>query len=125
MTERKALRRRCDLPACGKQYRYKKKSSRTCSPACRQRLYMERRAARQAFEREQIEAKASARAARMVAQTAERERQVESHRQPAPAPTPSPPPAPPAPDRYTYIGPLEPPPQVVTIRYRKPYTTPI
>ena len=125
MTEKKDLRRRCDLPACGKQYRYSKASSKTCSAACRQRLYMERKAARQAFEREQLESKASARAARMVAQTAERERQVESHRQPAPAPRPPTAPPPPAPDRYTHIRPLEPPEQTVIIRYRKPYVTPI
>ena len=50
--------------------------------------------------------------------------------QPAPpAQTPAPPAPPPAQlPRQTatpHIGPLEPPPQVVTIRYRKPYTTPI
>ena len=132
MLQKKALRRRCDLTACGKLYRYSDPRSRTCSSSCRQRLYLERKKAAAQVAQEQVEAerqaKASRMAARMMART-EADMMDSRSRQSAPAPRPPtapPPPAPtPAPRRYTHIRPLEPPTQVVTIRYRKPYTTPL
>ena len=126
MTQKKALRRRCDRPACGKLYRHASASSKTCSAACRQRLYVERRQVRQ----EQLEAarqdKWERRREGMQAAAA-RERQVESNRQPAPAPRPhtAPPPPAPTPWPYTHISQPEPPEQTIIIRYRKPYTTPL
>ena len=110
MTVKRGLRRRCDLPACGKQYRYAKASSKTCSPACRQALYLQRKQIRQ----EQSQAWAKARAAAMMEQTAERERQVESNRQSAPAPRPTPTPAPPA-SGYDYPREPDPGTRVVII----------
>ena len=131
MSQKKALRRRCDRPACRKRYRYSDPRSRTCSESCRRSLNRAREKAAAQVEADQVEAErhewAQARAARMKAQ-ARTQPDMQATRASPPAPparTPAPPPAPPAPDRYTYIGPLEPPPQVVTIRYRKPYTTPI
>ena len=132
MSQKKALRRRCDRPACGKLYRYSDPRSRTCSSSCRQRLYQERKKAAAQVAQEQVEAERHDRASRMAARMlarAEADEMDSRSRQPTPAPrtpTAPPPPAPtPAPDRYTYIAPLEPEPQVVTIRYRKPYTTPL
>ena len=128
MKRTKVLRRRCDQPACGKLYRYSDPRSRTCSSSCRQRLYLERKKAAAQVAQEQVEAErheqAQARAARMQADMMDsRSRQSAPAPRPPPAP---PPPAPtPAPRRYTHIAPLEPPTQVVTIRYRKPYTTPL
>jgi hypothetical protein len=127
MKRTKALRRRCDLPACGKLYRYSDPRSRTCSSSCRQRLYLERKKAADQVAQEQNQAKADRRAAAMIEQTAERERQVLANRQSAPAPRPptaTPPPAP-TPWPYANIRKPEPLPQTVTIRYRKPYTTPL
>ena len=46
MSQNKALRRRCDLPACGKQYRYSNPRSRTCSASCRMRLFRARKKAK-------------------------------------------------------------------------------
>ena len=63
-------------------------------------------------------------AARMMART-EADMMDSRSRQSAPAPRPPTAPPPPAPRRYTHIRPLEPPSQVVAIRYRKPYTTPL
>ena len=132
MSQKKRFRRRCDRPACGKRYRYSNPRSRTCSESCRQRLYQERKKAAAQVAQEQVEAErleeAQARVARMKARTQADTNATRASQPAPPAQTPAPPappPAPPAPDRYTYIGPLEPPPQVVTIRYRKPYTTPI
>ena len=45
MKRTKALRRRCDLPACGKLYRHSDPRSRTCSAPCRLRLYRARKKA--------------------------------------------------------------------------------
>ena len=70
MKRTKTLRRRCDRPACGKQYRYSKASSRTCSSICRQRLFQERKKAAAQVAQEQLEAQAQARAARMQARYA-------------------------------------------------------
>ena len=71
MKRTKALRRRCDLTACGKLYRYSDPRSRTCSSSCRQRLYLERKKAAAQVAQEQVEAErheqAQARAARMQA----------------------------------------------------------
>ena len=132
MTQKKALRRRCDLPACGKLYRYSDPRSRTCSSRCRQRLYIARKKATAQVAEEQLEAERQAKASRMAARMMARTEAEDSlNRQPAPAPRPTtapPPPTPtpaPAPRRYTHIRPPEPKPQVVSIRYRKPYTTPI
>ncbi len=127
MKRTKALRRRCDLPACGKLYRYSDPRSRTCSATCRQRLYRARKKAADQVAQEQNEAKLSAMAAAMMEETAERERQVLANRQPAPAPrTPAAPPPPaPEPWPYTHFQPLEPPAQTVIIRYRPPYMTPL
>ncbi len=122
MKRTKALRRRCDLPACGKLYRHSDPRSRTCSATCRLRLYRAHKKAADQVAQEQIEAerqaKASAMSVRMVEQAAERERQVESNRQPAPAPRPTtaPPPPTPTPWPYTHIQPLEPKEQTVTIK---------
>ena len=48
MLRGKALRRRCDWPACGKLYRHSDPRSRTCSAACRMRLWRARQAAAKA-----------------------------------------------------------------------------
>ena len=132
MSQKKRLRRRCDRPACGKLYRYSDPRSRTCSESCRQRLYQERKKAAAQVEQEQVEAErleeAQARAARMKARTQADTNATRASQPAPPARRPHRPrrlPRQHPPDRYTYIGPLEPPPQVVTIRYRKPYTTPI
>jgi hypothetical protein len=130
MKRTKALRRRCDLPACGKLYRYSDPRSRTCSSRCRQRLYIARKKATAQVAEEQLEAerqaKASRMAARMMART-EADMMDSRSRQSAPAPRPptaTPPPAP-TPWPYANIRKPEPLPQTVTIRYRKPYTTPL
>ena len=132
MLRKKALRRRCDLTACGKLYRYSDPRSRTCSSSCRQRLYLERKKAAAQVAQEQVEAELQDKYARMLARTRARTEADEMDsrsRQSAPAPltrAATPPPAPtPAPRRHDHIRPLEPEPQTVTIRYRKPYTTPL
>ena len=56
MKRKKALRRHCDLTACGKLYRYSSSLSRTCSPSCRKRLYLERKKAAAQVEQEQNQA---------------------------------------------------------------------
>jgi hypothetical protein len=117
MKRTKALRRRCDLPACGKLYRYSDPRSRTCSSICRKRLYLERKEAADQVAQEQNQAKADRRAAAMIEQTAERERQVLANRQSAPAPRPRTAPRTPAPTPwpYTHISRPEPKPQTVII----------
>ena len=60
MEREKALRRHCDLTACGKLYRYSSSLSRTCSPSCRKRLYLERKKAAAQVEQEQNHAWADA-----------------------------------------------------------------
>ena len=67
MEREKALRRHCDLTACGKLYRYSSSLSRTCSPSCRKRLYLERKKAAAQVEQEQNQAWADATAAAMSA----------------------------------------------------------
>ena len=129
MSQKKRFRRRCDRPACGKLYRYSNPRSRTCSESCRQRLYQERKKAAAQVAQEQVEAEryeqARAMATRMQAQADMDSRSRQSAPAPRP-PTAPPPPAPtPAPRRHDHIRPLEPAPQTVTIRYRKPYTTPL
>ena len=132
MLQKKALRRRCDLTACGKLYRYSDPRSRTCSSSCRQRLYLERKKAAAQVAQEQVEAErheqAPGKGGPYAART-EADMMDSRSRQSAPAPRPPtapPPPAPtPAPRRHDHIRPLEPAPQTVTIRYRKPYTTPL
>ena len=127
MTVKRGLRRRCDLLACGKQYRYAKASSKTCSPACRQALYLQRKQIRQEQVETELHGKYARMYARMVEQTAERERQDESNRQAAPAPRPRTATPPPAETDWPWehISRPEPKPQTVIIRYRKPYVTPI
>ena len=44
----KDRRRRCDYPPCGKQYRYLRSTSKTCSDSCRTRLSKMRREAKRA-----------------------------------------------------------------------------
>ena len=44
----KDRRRRCDYPPCGKQYRYSRSTSKTCSDSCRTRLSKMRREAKRA-----------------------------------------------------------------------------
>ena len=89
--QKKALRRRCDLTACGKLYRYSDPRSRTCSSSCRQRLYLERKKAAAQVAQEQVEAErheqAQARAARMQART-QADMMDSRSRQSAPAPRP-------------------------------------
>ena len=131
MSQKKRFRRRCDRPACGKLYRYSNPRSRTCSESCRQRLYQERKKAAAQVEQEQVEAErleeAQARVARMKARTQADTNATRASQPAPPAQTPAPPAQTPAPTPwpYTHISRPEPPPQVVTIRYRKPYTTPI
>ena len=40
----KTLRSRCTNPKCGEQYRHEQASSQTCSDACRQAVYRQRKA---------------------------------------------------------------------------------
>ena len=47
----KDRRRRCDYPPCGKQYRYLRSTSKTCSDSCRTRLSKMRREAKRAAAR--------------------------------------------------------------------------
>ena len=117
MKRKKALRRHCDLTACGKLYRYSSSLSRTCSPSCRKELYLERKKAADQVAQEQNQAKADRRAAAMIEQTAERERQALANRQSAPAPRPRTAPRTPAPTPwpYTHISRPEPKPQTVII----------
>ena len=65
MKRTKALRRRCDQPACGKLYRYSDPRSRTCSSSCRQRLCRSRKKAADQVAQEQVEAKLHGKYARM------------------------------------------------------------
>ena len=116
MLRTKALRRRCDLPACGKLYRHSDPRSRTCSSSCRQRLYLERKKAADQVAQEQIKAELHGKYARMLART-----EMDSlNRQPAPAPRPTTAPPPPTPTpappvrRYDYIS--EPKKQTVIIK---------
>ena len=44
----KDRRRHCDYPPCGKQYRYSRSTSKTCSDSCRTRLAKMRREAKRA-----------------------------------------------------------------------------
>ena len=108
MKKTKTLRRRCENEACRKLYRHADPRAAFCSQACKQRVYRARKKAAAQVAQEQVGAelhgKYARMYARMVEQTAERERQVESNRQSAPAPRPTtatPPPAPPA-SRYDY-----------------------
>ena len=129
MLRKKALRRRCDLTACGKLYRYSDPRSRTCSSSCRQRLYLERKKAAAQVAQEQVEAELHGKYARMAARMQARtQADMDSRpRQSAPAPRTraATPPSAPAPWPYTHISRPEPPPQTVIIRYRKPYMTPL
>ena len=108
MKRTKALRRRCDLPACGKLYRHSDPRSRTCSSSCRQRLYRARKKAADQVAQEPIEAELQDKYARVLART---QADMDSRsRQPAPAPRtptapppPTPTPAPPA-RGYDYIS---------------------
>ena len=117
----KALRRRCDRPACGKLYRHSDPRSRTCSSSCRQRLCRERKKAAEQVAQEQIEAErhdqARARVARMRARM---EAEDSLNRQPAPAPRPTtaPPPPTPTPAPPARVGGyiLEPEEQTVIIK---------
>ena len=47
----KTLRRRCINPKCGDLYRHEQASSQTCSDACRQAVYRQRKAALVALAR--------------------------------------------------------------------------
>ena len=47
----KTLRSRCINPKCGDQYRHEQASSQTCSDACRQAVYRQRKAALSALAR--------------------------------------------------------------------------
>ena len=127
MKKTKTLRRRCENEACRKLYRHADPRAAFCSQACKQRVYRARKKAAAQAEQEQGEAKLHGKYAHMLEQSAERERQVEAERQPPPAPRPRAAPSPPAstPWPYTHISRPEPTPQTVTIRYRKPYVTPI
>ena len=120
MKRTKALRRRCDQPACGKLYRYSDPRSRTCSSSCRQRLCRSRKKAADQVAQEQVEAKLHGKYARMLAHTRARTEMDSLNRQPAPAPRtptapppPTPTPAPPA-RGYDYIS--EPEERTVTIK---------
>ena len=97
-------RRRCDNPACGKQYRPKTARSQYCRPKCRQAVYVARQAekarARAELQRAYAKIIADAEARRAVSET------------PAPEPEPVPEPAPrAAPSRRL----PEPPPIRITI----------
>ena len=120
MKRTKVLRRRCDLPACGKLYRYSDPRSRTCSSSCRQRLCRSRKKAADQVAQEQVEAKLHGKYARMLADTRARTEMDSLNRQPAPAPRPPTAPPPPTPTpappvrRYDYIS--EPKKQTVIIK---------
>ena len=112
MKRTKALRRRCDRPACGKLYRHSDPRSRTCSSSCRQRLCRERKKAADQVAQEPIKAELHGKYARMYARMQARtQADMDSRsRQPAPAPRtptapppPTPTPAPPA-RGYDYIS---------------------
>ena len=121
MLRTKALRRRCDLPACGKLYRHSDPRSRTCSSSCRQRLYRARKKAADQVAQEPIRAELQDKYARVLARMRARTEAEDSlNRQPAPAPRPptappppTPTPAPPA-RGYDYIS--EPEERTVTIK---------
>ena len=89
MKRTKVLRRRCDLPACGKLYRYSDPRSRTCSSSCRQRLCRERKKAADQVAQEQVEAKLHGKYARMLADTRART-EMDSLKSPARACTKTP-----------------------------------
>ena len=120
MKRTKALRRRCDRPACGKLYRHSDPRSRTCSSSCRQRLCRSRKKAADQVAQEQIKAELHGKYARMLARTRARTEMDSLNRQPAPAPRPTTAPPPPTPTpappvrRYDYIS--EPKKQTVTIK---------
>ena len=116
MSQKKALRRRCDWPACGKLYRYSDPRSRTCSSICRQRLCRSRKKAAAQVAQEQVEAELHGKYARMYAHMQARtQADMDSRpRQSAPAPrtrAATPPPAPtPAPPASGYDYPRGPDP---------------
>ena len=98
MLRTKALRRRCDLPACGKLYRHSDPRSRTCSSSCRQRLYRARKKAADQVAQEPIKAELQDKYARVLARMRARTEAEDSlNRQPAPAPRPTTAPPPPTP----------------------------
>ena len=98
MLRTKALRRRCDLPACGKLYRHSDPRSRTCSSSCRQRLYRARKKAADQVAQEPIKAELQDKYARVLARMRARTEAEDSlNRQPAPAPRPPTAPPPPTP----------------------------
>ena len=120
MKRTKALRRRCDLPACGKLYRHSDPRSRTCSATCRLRLYRAHKKAADQVAQAQIKAELHEKYARMLARMRARTEMDSLNRQPAPAPRPptappppTPTPAPPA-RGYDYIS--EPEERTVTIK---------
>ena len=119
MKRTKALRRRCDQPACGKLYRYSDPRSRTCSSSCRQRPCRSRKKAADQVAQEQVEAKLHGKYARMLAHTRARTEMDSLNRQPAPAPrTPTAPPPPtptPAPPASEYDYPREPDPGTLVV----------
>ena len=87
----KTKRRTCDNPACGKQYRYSRADSKTCSPRCRTVLSRQRKAEKEAaiaaikvFYRK-LRAEAAAEREAAAAAAAPRPTPVSS---PAPPPTP-------------------------------------
>ena len=127
MNKPKRLRRRCAAEDCRKVFRHVDQRAAFCSLACKQRVYRARKKAADQVEQEQNQAKADRRAAAMIEQTAERERQVLANRQSAPAPRPRTAPRTPAPTPwpYTHISRPEPKPQTVLIRYRPPNMTPL
>ena len=119
MSQKKALRRRCDWPACGKLYRYSDPRSRTCSSICRQRLCRSRKKAADQVAQEQVEAELHGKYARMYARMQARtQADMDSRpRQSAPVPrtrAATPPPAE-TPWPYTHISRPEPKPQTVII----------
>ena len=62
----KTLRSRCINPKCGDQYRHEQASRQTCSDACRQAVYRQRKAALVALVRVLAAAKAKVKVQEMI-----------------------------------------------------------
>ena len=126
MKRTKALRRRCDLPACGKLYRHSDPRSRTCSATCRLRLYRAHKKAADQGAQEQIKAELHDKYARMLARTRARTEMDSLNRQPAPAPRPTtaPPPPTPTPAPPALVGGYISEPEERTVIIKVPNTFP-
>ena len=79
----KTLRSRCINPKCGDQYRHEQASSQTCSDACRQAVYRQRKAALVALARVLAAAAAKVKVEEMIVKVRAADEQGRANRRAA------------------------------------------